>query len=253
MRRAFLAGDASYDGVFFTGVKTTGIFCRPSCTARKPRPENVEFFASPREAMFSGYRACKRCHPLDADGRPPAWVARLLERARARARRAHPRGGPARGRHRPGTGAALFPEALRNDVPGLLPCAAAGRRLPTDQGGIERERRGDWIGIRVGERLSGRVRARVRHGAGRGGGGRSRGARVDRLAGRPADRGRHRARARASSSSAIAACSRRSSKTLRKRLGAPLVPGRHRWLDVAAQPARRVLRRPAAATSTCRW
>jgi AraC family transcriptional regulator of adaptative response/methylated-DNA-[protein]-cysteine methyltransferase len=78
MRRAFLAGDASYDGVFFTGVKTTGIFCRPSCTARKPRPENVEFFATPREAMFSGYRACKRCQPLDADGRPPAWVARLL-------------------------------------------------------------------------------------------------------------------------------------------------------------------------------
>jgi AraC family transcriptional regulator of adaptative response/methylated-DNA-[protein]-cysteine methyltransferase len=80
MRRAFLAGDASYDGVFFTGVKTTGIFCRPSCTARKPRPENVEFFATPREALFSGYRACKRCRPLDADGRPPPWVARLLAR-----------------------------------------------------------------------------------------------------------------------------------------------------------------------------
>jgi AraC family transcriptional regulator of adaptative response/methylated-DNA-[protein]-cysteine methyltransferase len=80
MRKAFLAGDGSYDGVFFTGVKTTGIFCRPSCTARKPLPENVEFFASPREALFSGYRACKRCRPLDADGRPPAWVARLLER-----------------------------------------------------------------------------------------------------------------------------------------------------------------------------
>ena len=83
MRRAFLKGDASYDGVFFTGVKTTGIFCRPSCTARKPRPENVEFFATPRAAMFSGYRACKRCHPLDADGRPPAWVARLLARLEA--------------------------------------------------------------------------------------------------------------------------------------------------------------------------
>jgi len=57
MRRAFLGGDASYDGVFYTGVRTTGIFCRPSCTARKPRPENVEFFATPREALFSGYRA----------------------------------------------------------------------------------------------------------------------------------------------------------------------------------------------------
>jgi len=83
MRRAFLAGDPSYDGVFYTGVKTTGIFCRPSCTARKPRPENVEFFATPREALFSGYRACKRCRPLDADGRPPPWVARLLARLEA--------------------------------------------------------------------------------------------------------------------------------------------------------------------------
>jgi len=80
MRRAFLAGDASYDGVFYTGVKSTGIFCRPSCTARKPRPENVQFFATPKEAMFSGYRACKRCRPLDADGRPPAWVAKLIAR-----------------------------------------------------------------------------------------------------------------------------------------------------------------------------
>jgi AraC family transcriptional regulator of adaptative response/methylated-DNA-[protein]-cysteine methyltransferase len=83
MRRAFLSGDASYDGVFFTGVKTTGIFCRPSCTARKPRPENVEFFATHREAVFSGYRPCKRCRPLDADGRPPVWVGRLLVRLEA--------------------------------------------------------------------------------------------------------------------------------------------------------------------------
>jgi len=80
MRRAFFAADASYDGVFFTGVSTTGIFCRPSCRARKPRPENIEFFATPREAMFSGYRPCKRCRPLDAGGAPPPWVARLLAR-----------------------------------------------------------------------------------------------------------------------------------------------------------------------------
>jgi AraC family transcriptional regulator of adaptative response/methylated-DNA-[protein]-cysteine methyltransferase len=83
MHRAFLAGDASYDGVFFTGVRTTGIFCRPSCTARKPRPENIEFFATPREAMFSGYRPCKRCRPLEADGRPPAWAEKLLARVEA--------------------------------------------------------------------------------------------------------------------------------------------------------------------------
>ncbi len=80
MRRAFLRSDAAYDGIFYTGVRTTGIFCRPSCTARKPRPENVEFFATPGEASFSGYRPCKRCRPLDTDGRPPAWVGRLLTR-----------------------------------------------------------------------------------------------------------------------------------------------------------------------------
>ena len=66
-----------------SAVKTTGIFCRPSCSARKPKPENVEFFATQREALFSGYRPCKRCRPLDTDGKPPAWVARLLQRLEA--------------------------------------------------------------------------------------------------------------------------------------------------------------------------
>jgi len=80
MVAAFLAGDASYDGVFFTAVKTTGIFCRPACPARKPLPENVEFFATVREAMFAGYRACKRCTPLTAPGTPPEWAARMIAR-----------------------------------------------------------------------------------------------------------------------------------------------------------------------------
>jgi AraC family transcriptional regulator of adaptative response/methylated-DNA-[protein]-cysteine methyltransferase len=80
MRRAYLASDAGYDGVFYLGVRTTGIFCRPSCRAKKPRPENVEYFGNPREATFAGYRACKRCHPLDAPGKPPAWIARLITR-----------------------------------------------------------------------------------------------------------------------------------------------------------------------------
>jgi AraC family transcriptional regulator of adaptative response/methylated-DNA-[protein]-cysteine methyltransferase len=78
MRRAFLAGDESYDGIFITGVRTTGIFCRPSCPARKPRPENVEFFQTPKQAAFSGYRPCKRCRPLDVEGRGPDWVQMLL-------------------------------------------------------------------------------------------------------------------------------------------------------------------------------
>lgn len=80
MQRAFLAGDASYDGVFVTGVRTTGIFCRPSCPARKPRPENVEFFPTPKEAAFSGYRPCKRCRPLDVEGRGPVWVQTLIRK-----------------------------------------------------------------------------------------------------------------------------------------------------------------------------
>jgi len=75
MHRALRASDATYDGIFLTAVKTTGVFCRPSCRARKPRPENVEFFATVRDAMFAGYRACKRCRPL---GDAPAWAARLL-------------------------------------------------------------------------------------------------------------------------------------------------------------------------------
>jgi len=78
MERAFYAQDASYDGVFVTGVRTTGIFCRPSCPARKPLRRNVEFFGSIKDALFAGYRPCLRCRPLEADGRHPDWVAGLL-------------------------------------------------------------------------------------------------------------------------------------------------------------------------------
>jgi AraC family transcriptional regulator, regulatory protein of adaptative response / methylated-DNA-[protein]-cysteine methyltransferase len=80
MVRAYLATDTNYDGVFFTAVRTTGIFCRPSCRARKPLPENVEFFRSPKEALVAGYRPCKRCTPLDPPGQPPEWVTRVLAR-----------------------------------------------------------------------------------------------------------------------------------------------------------------------------
>jgi AraC family transcriptional regulator of adaptative response/methylated-DNA-[protein]-cysteine methyltransferase len=79
MVRAMLERDTAYEGVFFTAVKTTGIFCRPSCTARKPKPENVEFFANADECMSAGYRACLRCKPLDAAAIAPDWVQRLLK------------------------------------------------------------------------------------------------------------------------------------------------------------------------------
>jgi len=73
-----LERDTSYEGVFFTAVKTTGVFCRPACTARKPKPENVEFFAHADECLSAGYRACLRCKPLDAAAIAPDWVQKLL-------------------------------------------------------------------------------------------------------------------------------------------------------------------------------
>ena len=83
MHHALARSDVSYDGIFFVAVKTTGVFCRPSCGARKPHRQNVEFFATQREALFSGYRACKLCRPLDTDGKPPTWVGKLLQRLEA--------------------------------------------------------------------------------------------------------------------------------------------------------------------------
>ena len=82
MERAFASKDASCDGVFYVAVKTTGIFCRPSCPSQ-PKLENVEFFASVKECLFAGYRPCKRCHPLEANGVPPAWAQELISRVEA--------------------------------------------------------------------------------------------------------------------------------------------------------------------------
>ena len=78
MYEALVARDPAYEGVFYTGVKTTGIFCRPTCRAKKPREENVEFFASAPEALQHGYRPCRICRPLDRVPAPPPVVVRLL-------------------------------------------------------------------------------------------------------------------------------------------------------------------------------
>src|SRR4029077_14368773 len=77
MQRAYLARDAAYNGVFFLGVRTTGIFCRPTCGAPQPLPKNVEYFAAPRAALIAGYRPCKRCRPLELDEQP-SWASDLL-------------------------------------------------------------------------------------------------------------------------------------------------------------------------------
>ncbi len=80
MYEALVRSDRSYDGIFFVGVRTTGIFCRPTCRAKKPRPENVEYFTAADEALHAGYRPCRRCHPLDNGHRPPEWISTLLQR-----------------------------------------------------------------------------------------------------------------------------------------------------------------------------
>jgi len=61
--QAVLARDPAADGVFFLGVTSTGIYCRPTCPARRPLPENVIMFDSAAEAQAAGFRACKRCKP----------------------------------------------------------------------------------------------------------------------------------------------------------------------------------------------
>src|SRR6266700_5662336 len=77
MYRALVNRAPSFEGIFFVGVRTTGIFCRPTCTAKKPARENVDFFATPNEALGNGYRPCLRCHPMEPGERPPKLIERL--------------------------------------------------------------------------------------------------------------------------------------------------------------------------------
>lgn len=79
MYNALSRRDSAYEGIFYTGVKTTGIFCRPTCAARKPLPKNIEFFPTAASALAAGYRACKRCRPLDQPGTPPRWLVDLRD------------------------------------------------------------------------------------------------------------------------------------------------------------------------------
>ncbi|MCY1128174.1 trifunctional transcriptional activator/DNA repair protein Ada/methylated-DNA--[protein]-cysteine S-methyltransferase [Frigidibacter sp. RF13] len=82
--QALVQRDAAFDGQAYVGVATTGVFCRLTCPARKPRPENCSFFGSVRDCLDAGYRPCKRCHPLApeamADPSIPVLLAALDER-----------------------------------------------------------------------------------------------------------------------------------------------------------------------------
>lgn len=76
--QAILAKDSTYEGTFITAVKTTGIFCRPTCRARKPKRENVTFFQNTKEAILSGYRPCKVCNPLERMDETPQFIKTIL-------------------------------------------------------------------------------------------------------------------------------------------------------------------------------
>ncbi|MGE7214933.1 bifunctional transcriptional activator/DNA repair enzyme AdaA [Priestia koreensis] len=71
--------NSSYEGTFFVGVKTTGIFCRPTCPAKKPKKENCEFFRTAKEAALASYRPCKRCQPLNTPSTLSPEVKKLVE------------------------------------------------------------------------------------------------------------------------------------------------------------------------------
>ncbi len=80
MDRAMYARDASFDGLFFACVRTTGVFCRPSCAARKPKKKNLIYHATVRDCLLDGYRPCKRCRPLAINGHAADWLDTLIEK-----------------------------------------------------------------------------------------------------------------------------------------------------------------------------
>lgn len=84
--QSVLNRDAAADGTFVYAVKTTGIYCRPSCPSRTAKPSNVSFYAAPADAEAAGYRACQRCHPngqslAEANIAIVAQACRLIEAA----------------------------------------------------------------------------------------------------------------------------------------------------------------------------
>jgi AraC family transcriptional regulator, regulatory protein of adaptative response / methylated-DNA-[protein]-cysteine methyltransferase len=79
MYKAAVEKDVTFEGQFISAVKTTGIFCRPICTARKPKFNNVEFFKTTDEALNNGYRPCKVCKPLEKLDQTPQFINRLIK------------------------------------------------------------------------------------------------------------------------------------------------------------------------------
>src|SRR5262245_2141564 len=80
--KAALSRDQRFDGRFFIGVTSTGIYCRPVCPARTPKQSNMTFFACAAAAEEAGFRACRRCRPESAPG-TSAWLGTSVTVARA--------------------------------------------------------------------------------------------------------------------------------------------------------------------------
>jgi AraC family transcriptional regulator of adaptative response/methylated-DNA-[protein]-cysteine methyltransferase len=81
--QALLDKNAHYEGVFFVGVQTTGVFCRPTCPARKPKFENCEFYKTAGEALLASFRPCMRCRPLSHPGQVSDLVRTLVDAVEA--------------------------------------------------------------------------------------------------------------------------------------------------------------------------
>lgn len=79
MTEAFMSKDASFDGLFYIGVETTGIFCTPSCRAKKAKRENLSFYKTAAEALRAGYRPCKICKPSQIPDRTPEPIKQLID------------------------------------------------------------------------------------------------------------------------------------------------------------------------------
>lgn len=77
--KIILKKDASYENIFFTAVKTTGIFCRTNCPARKPKKENIIFYDSINDAIQNGYRPCKVCKPMEIASETPQYVKEIIK------------------------------------------------------------------------------------------------------------------------------------------------------------------------------
>jgi len=76
---ALIDKNPEYDGIFYVGIKSTGVFCRSVCPARKPKFENCEFYATAAEALLAGFRPCRRCRPVSHPDEVPEVVRKLVQ------------------------------------------------------------------------------------------------------------------------------------------------------------------------------